>query len=95
MLTLTQLPIADLGDIVKNLLPIIFVVLYGVAANVCYSFGFMFELLLDRLWGDEISPVGPTIFRHGLVFSVGLTLLPIGLAWVGYLVTLVRWLTST
>ena len=71
------------------------VVLYGVAANVCYSFGFLFEWLLDRMWGDDIAPVGPTLFRHGLVFGVGLTLLPIGLAWVGYLVTLIRWLTST
>ena len=70
------------------------VVLYGVAANVCYSFGFLFEWLLDRMWGDDIAPVGPTIFRHGLIFSVGLTLLPIGIAWVGYLVTLVQWLTS-
>jgi hypothetical protein len=68
------------------------VVIYGVCANVCYSFGFLFESLLARLWGEEVSPVGPTLFRHGLIFSVGLTLFPIGLAWVGYLFGAVKWL---
>jgi hypothetical protein len=67
------------------------VVLYGVSANVCYSFGFLFESLLARLWGDEVMPVGPTLFRHGLIFSVGLTLFPIGVAWVGYLFTAAKW----
>jgi len=70
------------------------VVAYGLLANVCYSFGFMLETLLARLWGDEVAPVGPTLFRHGLVFSVGLTLLPIGVAWVGYLFGAVKWLLS-
>lgn len=68
------------------------IVLYGVCANACYSFGGMFEALAARLWGDEVLPVGPTLFRHGLVFSVGLTLLPIGLGWIGYLVGLAKWL---
>jgi hypothetical protein len=70
------------------------VVVYGLAANVCYSFGFMLEALLQRLWGDDVAPVGPTLFRHGLVFSVGLTLFPIGLAWIGYLFELARSLFS-
>ena len=64
------------------------VVLFGVCANVCYTFGFAFEALLERVWGDDVAPVGPTLFRYGLVFSVGLTLCPIGIAWLGYLVTL-------
>jgi hypothetical protein len=62
------------------------VVLYGICANVCYTFGYFFESLLERLWGDEVSPVGPTLFRHGLVFSVGLTLFPIAAAWMAYIV---------
>ncbi|MES2179016.1 MAG: hypothetical protein V4550_14240 [Gemmatimonadota bacterium] len=64
------------------------VVLYGVLANVCYSFGFAIEALLERLWGNDVAPAGPLLFRQGLAFGVGLTLLPIGLAWVGYLVAL-------
>ena len=70
------------------------VVLYGVCANVCYSFGFLFESLLARMWGDEVAPVGPTLFRYGLVFSVGLTLFPIGIAWIAYLANAVQWLIS-
>ncbi len=70
------------------------VVAYGIAANVCYSFGYLTEWLLDRLWGDEVAPVGPVLFRHGMVFSVGLTLLPIALAWFGYLVVAARALVS-
>lgn len=61
------------------------VVAYGVSANVCYTFGSVIEAMLARVWGDDVVPVGPTLFRHGLVFSVGLTLFPIGIAWVGYL----------
>jgi hypothetical protein len=58
---------------------------YALCANLCYSLGFAVELLLQQLWGDEVAPVGPTLFRHGLVFSVGLTLFPIGMAWLAWL----------
>ncbi|MDQ6633764.1 MAG: hypothetical protein M3Z10_03290 [Gemmatimonadota bacterium] len=61
------------------------IVLYGVCANLCYSFGFAIEALFERLWGEDVAPVGPTLFRHGLVFSVGLTLFPIGIAWLSWL----------
>jgi hypothetical protein len=37
-------------------------------------------------------PVGPTLFRHGLIFSVGLTLFPIGVAWLGYLIAAAKWI---
>ena len=70
------------------------IVLYGVCANVCYSFGFAFEVLLERMWGGEVAPVGPTLFRQGLIFSVGLTLFPIGIAWIGYLITSAQYLLA-
>jgi hypothetical protein len=66
------------------------IIVYGLCANVCYSFGFATEALLERLWGQDVAPVGPTLFRHGLVFSVGLTLFPIGIAWLGWLFLAVR-----
>jgi hypothetical protein len=53
---------------------------YGVAANVCYSFGPAIELALQRWLGRQTYGLGPALFRHGLVFSVGLTIFPIGLA---------------
>lgn len=66
------------------------VILYGVCANICYSCGFAVEALLERLWGQDVAPVGPTLFRHGLVFSVGLTLFPIGIAWLSWLILAAR-----
>ena len=65
--------------------PLAAVIVYGLGANVCYTFGFALEALLQRLWGDDVAPIGPTLFRHGLVFSLGLTLLPIGIAWISWL----------
>ena len=61
------------------------VLAYGLLANVCYSFGWAAETAAQRLWGDRISPLGPALFRQGLAFSVGLTLLPtllVSLTWV-------------
>jgi hypothetical protein len=58
---------------------------YAVLANVCYSFGWMLEAGAQRLWGDRVRPLGPALFRQGVAFSVGLTMLPIvigGISWV-------------
>ena len=71
--------------------PLVAVVVYGVGANLCYSLGFAIEALLERLWGADVAPVGPTLFRHGLVFSVGLTLMPIAVAWIGWLVSVLHY----
>jgi hypothetical protein len=62
------------------------VVLYGVLANVCYTFGWGFEAAAQRLWGEKCPRFGPALFRQGIAFSVGLTLLPVFLTsilWVG------------
>lgn len=53
------------------------IVLYGVMANVCYSFGSVLEVIVDKLFGRELLPIGPGLFRIGLTFSVGLTLFPL------------------
>lgn len=58
---------------------------YGVAANVFYSMGWGIEVLARKLWGREAPYMGPALFRQGVIFSVGLTLLPLFvffLAWV-------------
>lgn len=56
-------------------LPVILV--FGVAANICYTLGPVVELVVGRVWGRRLLPVGPTLFRMGLTFSVGLALLPV------------------
>ncbi len=45
-----------------------------VVANICYTLGPITEAVLHKIWGNEVRPVGPHLFRAGLTFSVGLTL---------------------
>jgi len=52
------------------------VVVYGVAANLCYTLGWVAEIAVERWLGRPAYGVGPALFRYGLVFSVGLTLIP-------------------
>ena len=49
---------------------------FGVMANLCYFFGPATEILLEKLWGRQVLPAGPALYRIGLTFSVGLALLP-------------------
>ena len=65
-------------------IPWIAIGVYALLANVCYTAGPAAELLIRRLWGDELEAVGPALFRYGFAFSIGLTLLPIGLALLGW-----------
>ena len=68
------------------------VVVYGVLANLFYSFGFLTEAVMQRAWRDETPRVGPPLFRQGLIFSVGLTLLPIAVMAIGKVAMLVKWI---
>ena len=52
------------------------VVAFGIAANVCYTLGPMVEIAIHKLFGRGVLPTGPSLFRMGLTFSVGLALLP-------------------
>jgi hypothetical protein len=61
---------------------------YALLANVCYTFGFAIEATAQRIWGDRCPAFGPALFRQGLAFSVGLTLLPTIVMSVGWVVRL-------
>ena len=52
------------------------IAVYAVAANVCYTFGWVVENLAERWLKRPVYGLGPALFRHGLVFSIGLTLIP-------------------
>jgi len=65
---------------------------YGVLANVCYTFGWAIEAVAQRVWGDKCPKFGPALFRQGLAFSVGLTLLPILLMSFTWVVRSLMWL---
>lgn len=56
---------------------------YGLAANACYTVGWMADLALRRLLGIRAPDLAPVLLRYGFVFSLGLTLLPIPVAVAG------------
>ena len=66
--------------------------IYGIMANVCYSAGWLAEILIRRHGGPELEPVGPALFRYGFAFSSGLTLFPIAFVTVFKLARLVSFL---
>ena len=66
------------------------VIVYGVLANVGYSLGWLVEMGMRALWGEEAPYAGPALFRQGLSFAVGLTLLPVPLALISWVVRLVN-----
>lgn len=53
------------------------VLAYGVMANVMYTMGPILDTLIVRRWGAEYAAIGPALFRYGMAFAVGLTLLPV------------------
>lgn len=59
-----------------HIVPWPFIVLFGLGANVMYLLGPTIEILIDRIWGRTVLPVGPSLYRAGLTFSVGLALFP-------------------
>ena len=64
------------GDVIHPTQVLIPITLFGVMANICYLMGPAAEILIQKLWGNRVLPTGPTLFRMGLTFSVGLALLP-------------------
>ncbi len=65
--------------------PLAGVLLWGLGANVFYTLGWVLEASMERAWKREAPPIGPVLFRQGVAFSVGLTLLPMAIAAVGWL----------
>lgn len=58
------------------IIAILGVVLFAVCANVCYTGGWVAELLVRRVWADEAEPFATLMFTLGIWFAVVLTLLP-------------------
>lgn len=52
------------------------IAVFAGIANVCYLLGPSIEILIHKLWDDEVLLTGPVLFQMGLTFSVGLALLP-------------------
>jgi hypothetical protein len=65
---------------------------YGIMANVCFTGGWIAELLFRRHDYGEFNAVGPTLFRYGFAFSIGLTLFPIGMMAMFKALRILSWL---
>lgn len=65
------------------------IVVYAGLANICFTFGWAIEAAAQRVWGERCPKFGPALFRQGLAFSVGLTLLPIVVVSIGWLARVV------
>jgi len=59
--------------------PLGLILVYGILANLFYCLGPVVDTIVMRRWGRDYSEVGPSLFRYGFVFAVGLTLLPLPL----------------
>ncbi|MFZ0818839.1 MAG: hypothetical protein WAM91_02135 [Candidatus Acidiferrales bacterium] len=52
------------------------ILLYGIGANICYTGGWIAELVVRRIWRTESDRFATLTFSLALVFSVLLTLTP-------------------
>ena len=52
------------------------ILIYGVMANICFTRGWLAELLIRKVWPQEADRFATLSFSLGLVFSVLLTLTP-------------------
>ncbi len=69
------------------------IVLYGVMANVCYTAGWGLDTLMGAVWREEAPEAAPLLFRQGMLFSIGLTLLPVVLAAASWGIRILQVLT--
>lgn len=56
---------------------IVGIALYGVGANLCYTSGWMSELIVRLLWPAHSEKFGMISFKFGMIFSIFLTLSPV------------------
>ena len=62
---------------------------YGILANICYTGGWISELLLLRFGpGLDTAKFGLRAFRVGVKFSIALTLFPALLCWAAFVLAI-------
>jgi len=65
------------------------VVMFAVLANVFYTSGAVLETFAEKLFGRQLLPIGPSLYRIGLTFSVGLALFPTLIMLLGWIFRIV------
>jgi hypothetical protein len=84
--------IASLPPGSSSLPPLPLVLVYAIAANVCYCMGPLAECALEMIWPRKLLPTGPALYRMGLTFSLGLNFLATVLMAWDWVVRVVKWL---
>ncbi len=82
MTSIIAVYMADLLTGHRASIPWVGMLVFGILANLCYCLGPLVDTIVMRTWGRDYSEVGPTIFRYGFVFAVGLSLLPVPLVFL-------------
>lgn len=78
------------GSRLIGLPPLAAIAVYGGLANLAFTAGWVAELMSRRWFGARSAQIGATLFRYGLVFSVGVTLLPVSVATLSLVIRVVR-----
>ena len=66
----------DIGLPDPPIFGVFMVLFYAIGANVCYTGGWICELLVAKLWPQEADQFARRSFAAGLIFSVFVTLIP-------------------
>lgn len=64
------------------------IITYGIMANVCYTGGWIAELVIRRLWPRESDSFASLSHTLGVAFAVILTLFPAFIVFLSFLVQL-------
>lgn len=67
---------SELGMPDPPLFALVGILIYGIAANVCFTGGWIAELIIRQIWPSEADRFATLSLSLGLVFSVLLTLTP-------------------
>jgi len=69
-------------------LAIVAVPFYAIIANICFTSGWIVEIVVRKIWRERTGAFGEISFALGLVFSIFLTLAPAILSTVALVVKL-------
>jgi hypothetical protein len=73
------------------LLGVFMIVAYALCANVCYTAGWISELLIRTArTADDAATFALRAFRAGITFSIFVTLSPAAICWVVFAVALIK-----
>ena len=77
LLTVGRHLVSEQEPLFSPFLLFIGILLYGIGANVCYTFGWLTELLLHKFNGHDTARFASSAFKTGLALSCVVTSFPV------------------